>query len=139
MDLASPPRRRRPFWQVLVGVVLALGILVAAAIFVLSRSVPSPSELMLVAVDLSRVADGQYEGEFGGTVVGASVLVTVSNQRIVDVALLRHRSGRGKPAEVIVDRVVAEQTLAVDTVAGATISSKVILKAIEAALIKGVK
>jgi len=41
---------------------------------------------------------------------------------------------KGKPAEAIVDSVVAAQSLQVDIVSGATLSSKCILKAIEVAL-----
>ena len=43
----------------------------------------------------------------------------------------------GNKAETIVDDVVDKQTLDVDTVSGATVSSKVILKSIENALLKG--
>ena len=42
--------------------------------------------------------------------------------------------GRGKAAEVIVDKVVATQKIDVDAVSGATNSSNVIKKAIENAV-----
>lgn len=92
------------------------------------------TRLIIGPVDLTQVADGQYEGEFKTAVVGARVRVTVADHRINDIAILEHNNGKGKPAEAITAAVVAKQSLSVDTVAGATHSSKAILKAIELAL-----
>jgi uncharacterized protein with FMN-binding domain len=44
-------------------------------------------------------------------------------------------NGKGKPAEVIPQKVMDAQSLQVDTISGVTSSSKVILKAIEKALV----
>jgi uncharacterized protein with FMN-binding domain len=54
---------------------------------------------------------------------------------IKKIEIVRHLNGQGKPAEVIPDRVIEMQSLDVDIISGATYSSKVILKAIENALI----
>lgn len=87
-------------------------------------------------VDISKIKDGSYIGECNAKFVEAKVRVNVKNGKITGIDLLEHRNGRGKPAEVIPQRVVAAQSLKVDTVSGATNSSKVILKAIENALEK---
>ena len=58
----------------------------------------------------------------------------MKNHKIEDIQLLNHRNGKGKAAEVIPEKVVLSQSLKVDTITGATVSSKVILKAIEVAL-----
>lgn len=52
----------------------------------------------------------------------------------MDIEILKHRNGKGKKAEVIIDDVIKEQSLLVDAVTGATISSRAIFKAIEDAL-----
>jgi uncharacterized protein with FMN-binding domain len=88
-------------------------------------------------IDLQQVADGEYEGEYDAAIVKARVKVIVKDHRIVDIELLQHENGRGKPAEVIPAQVVAAQSLQVDTISKATYSSKVILEAIEQALRKG--
>jgi len=88
-------------------------------------------------IDLLQVSDGEYEGEYDAAIVKARVKVIVKNHRIVDIELLQHENGRGKPAEVIPAQVVAAQSLQVDTISKATHSSKVILEAIEQALRKG--
>ena len=85
-------------------------------------------------VDLSKVADGIYTGNYKVFPVIAEVKVIVKNHEITGIELLKHKSGRGAPAEIIPGKVVEAQTLEVDVVSGATYSSKVILKAIENAL-----
>lgn len=85
-------------------------------------------------VDLSKVKDGNYTGNFDAIFIGAEVNVKVENHKILDIELVKHKNERGKKAEVIPERVVQAQSLQVDTVSGATNSSKVILRAIENAL-----
>ncbi len=84
--------------------------------------------------DFSAVPDGRYLGSFDGGLVKAEVELYASGGAITDIRLLRHDCGKGKPAELIVDRVVEAQSLRVDTVSGASYSSKVILRAIENAI-----
>ncbi|MDD3224842.1 MAG: FMN-binding protein [Clostridium sp.] len=88
-------------------------------------------------VDLSKVKDGDYNGSFDAIFVAAEVNVKVKNHKIMDIKLIKHKTERGKKAEVIPQKVVKAQSLQVDTISGATNSSKVILKAIENALESG--
>ena len=88
-------------------------------------------------MDLSNISDGKYTGSCDAVYVGAEVSVTVKDHKITDITLLNHKNERGKPAEVIIENVIKAQSLQVDTISGATNSSKVILKAIENALISG--
>ncbi|MDP4145154.1 MAG: FMN-binding protein [Bacillota bacterium] len=88
-------------------------------------------------VDLTKVKDGNYTGDFNAIFITAEVNVKVKNHEIVDVKLVKHKNERGKRAEIIPEKVVKAQSLQIDTVSGATNSSKVILKAIENALEKG--
>jgi uncharacterized protein with FMN-binding domain len=85
--------------------------------------------------DLSRIADGTYRGSSSAFPVVVEVDVTVKNHAIAKIDLVKHQNGQGGGAEVIPGRVVESQSLKVDIVSGATYSSKVILKAIEDALI----
>ena len=88
-------------------------------------------------IDLSKVANGVYEGQCDTGVVRARVQVTVRDHRMESIELLEHENGRGTPAEAILDQMVQKQTTAVDAVSGATCSSKVIRKAVENALAEG--
>lgn len=94
--------------------------------------------LTFTEIDLSRVADGTYAGSCETGVVNAQVLVTVRDHTITDIQLLRHDNGRGTPAEAILARMLQAQTTDVDTVSGATNSSRVLRKAVENALSQGI-
>ncbi len=50
---------------------------------------------------------------------------------------LKHQNGQGSAGEAVVNKAALSDSLKVDTVAGATYSSKVLLKAMENALRKG--
>jgi Uncharacterized protein conserved in bacteria len=85
-------------------------------------------------VDLSKIPDGSYVGSYDAIMIAARVRVDVSDHAITDVKLLYHKNERGKKAEVIVNEIKTAQSLKVDTISGATNSSKVILKAAQNAL-----
>ncbi|MDD7793906.1 FMN-binding protein [Clostridium sp. 'White wine YQ'] len=92
------------------------------------------NDIVISEVDLTKVPDGTYEGSTETLWVAAEVKVTVKDHKITKIDLVKHKYDRGKPAEVLVDKVVEDQKVKVDTVSGATVSSKVILKSIEKAL-----
>lgn len=85
-------------------------------------------------VDLSTVPDGDYYGAYEVFPIAVEVKVVVADHAIQSIEILRHQNGRGEAAETIVNDVIADQSLEVDAVAGATYSSKVILLAIKDAL-----
>lgn len=90
---------------------------------------------VLQAMPLS-LADGTYEGSYSTFPIKVRVQVHVLDQRIQAISLLEHRNGQGEAAEANLKTIVANQSLAIDTVSGATYSSIVILKAVEQALAK---
>ena len=93
--------------------------------------------LQINELDLSQVKDGTFQGSCDAIFVAADVTVTVKDHKITDIQLIRHKTERGQKAEVIPGKVVYAQSLQVDTISGATNSSKVILKAIDNAVNSG--
>jgi uncharacterized protein with FMN-binding domain len=77
--------------------------------------------------------DGTYSGSYDVVLITVEVEVEVSDGIIREIQLI-HEHDRGARAEVVVQRVIENQSLNVDTVSGATDSSRVILKAVEQAL-----
>jgi uncharacterized protein with FMN-binding domain len=125
-------------WVGLIVLLLVVILGVAFAVF-MKKSEKNFEALMAMPVpmvDLTTLSDGSYTGAYSVFPVDVEVTVEVSAQKIVDITIDKHINGQGKPAEVIIDSVISEQSLDVDMVSGATYSSKVILKAIEDALVK---
>jgi uncharacterized protein with FMN-binding domain len=114
----------------------------AAAALCLSLSgcfVDDIGKLEIADVSLASVRDGAYEASQENDPITAKVRVEVKAGRIESIGLLAHGHGPKKGADAIVDAVVAAQSLKVDSISGATLSSKVVLKAIETALEKGTR
>lgn len=101
---------------------------------VMGNMVKNVKNISVSMPDLSNVQDGNYIGEYSITPVHVKVEVSVNNHQITDISILQHDNGRGSTAESIVNDIVEEQSLDIDAVSGATVSSKCILKAVENAI-----
>jgi uncharacterized protein with FMN-binding domain len=122
---------------ILVSLCIAVGVFVGVNYVInLQKYKNAIKAISTRDVNLSKISDGTYLGSYDAFRIEADVSVTVSNNKITDIKLLRHKNERGQRAEVIPQRVLEAQSLEVDAVSGATNSSKVILKAIENALEK---
>ena len=119
-------------------ILLVIGIiflvLFAGGYFAMRSIAVNPNEIVIREPDLSVADDGVYTGTCETTLVKAKVRVTVEDHKIAAIEILEHECGKGAPAESIVGDVLNKGALNVDTVSGATLSSKVILKAIENAV-----
>ncbi|NLV36807.1 MAG: FMN-binding protein [Clostridiaceae bacterium] len=114
--------------------IAVIAILVLAIAIALGINLPKPLETFDTSFDLSQIADGTYSGYCDNGLVKVEAEVSVENHTITDVRLVKHQNGLGSSAEAIVDTVVEHQSVEIDAIAGATMSSKTILKAIENAL-----
>lgn len=121
-------------WMLPAGLLL----LAAAALAGLSWQVVRQARTLEVETpDLARLEDGVYQGEWSIPPVTAGVEVTMEDGRIAVVQLVRHDHGLGGGAESLPQAVMESQSLELDAVSGATVSSKCILKAVETALRQG--
>ena len=87
--------------------------------------------------DIGSKPDGIYRGEYNvsGTPVKVILDVAVNAGRMTQINIVKHSgSSIGKRAEAITGTIIEKQSLDVDSVSGATASSKGILKAVENAL-----
>lgn len=95
--------------------------------------------LPLESVDLNMINNGVFVGEFDGGMYGwrkNKVQVTIENKKIVDIKLLEPSLGDEENELLdLYNRVIDNQSLDVDAISGATVSSKGYLKAVEDALI----
>jgi len=122
---------------VLISLLVIVLLIVAAVLIgqkVLQDNLDQIIDLQIENVSLTDIPDGSYPGHYAAFPIEVDVMVTVSEYMIKEIKLVKHVHGQGATAEVITSHVVQAQSLDVDLIAGATYSSKVILKAIEEAL-----
>ena len=87
--------------------------------------------------DISNKQDGTYRGEYSlpKSPLSAVMDVTVRNHIITDINIVKHNcSPVGKKSETIIGKIIEKQSLDVDVVSGATLSSKTLLMAVQNAL-----
>lgn len=88
-------------------------------------------------IDLSNYEDGNYIGKFEGYRWSNSVAVIVKDHKIEDIKIMEGQQFRLDEVEKeLINNVITKQSVDVDVVSGATVSSKAILKAIENAFNK---
>jgi uncharacterized protein with FMN-binding domain len=97
--------------------------------------------LPLNAVDFSRLNDGTYHGTYEGGMYkwrANECDVTVTDGKVAGIQLVGSKDPGSKNTqhEVLYDRVVQVQSLQVDTISGATLTSKAWLQAAENALLQ---
>lgn len=119
---------------VLCVVLISVCVFIGRYLYTINRYKKMISEIVISDVDLLKVEDGIYKGSCDAIMVAADVSVTVADHKITNIHIEQHKNDRGQDAEKITDLVMTAQSLEVDTISGATNSSKVILKAIENAM-----
>lgn len=125
--------------KVVISIISVFLALVCTTVYRFWKFKELVKSLSVEELQMAAIADGEYEGEYDLSLVYAKVKVTVHQGRIDKIEILKHDNGNGKIAESIIDEVIKEQKLGVNTVSGATASSKALLKATENALEKGRK
>jgi len=120
--------------HIVLAVVILIGTVGAIVMSNADRKLSELYNVQICDVDLASVPDGKYEGTHKVFPISAVVEVTVKEHKITGIDLVKHQNGQGGAAEAIPGKVVEAQSLQVDAVSGATLSSKVILLAIEDAL-----
>lgn len=118
-----------------IGIVLLIGLGIGAKFLMDVNAYQKEIAAMEIQdIDLSNVPDGTYEGSYDADLIQVKVAVEVKDHNITNIELLQHENGKGGPGEAVIPEVIETQSLEVDTVSGATNSSKVILKSIEIAI-----
>ena len=127
----------KKFFKAVAVVITALVIIFTGLFLYISHGLDEKSQPELVGVTAQGLTDGAYEGGYDGGRWTNRVKVTVTGEKITDIAIEQNVMFplNNVPPELF-QRVIDAQTTKVDVVASATVTSKAYLKSIENALIK---
>ncbi len=120
-------------------IILAILLLIGIGINKILKGNKEIKNMIIEEVDLSKVADGVYTGKFEN-IRSHEVKVKIKGHRIVAIKRIGVQRDESKKdtADKAIDKMIVEQSVAIDTVSGATLSTKAIQKAVENALSKGI-
>ncbi|MDK2936375.1 FMN-binding protein [Acetobacterium carbinolicum] len=115
-----------------------LGVLVlvgAGGFFYLTSGLESGENLAINPVDLQKIEDGTYAGVYESGRWTNEVAVSVANHQITSIDVVKAVTMESPDVtSTIINQVIKIQNTTVDTVSGATVTSKAYLKSIENAL-----
>jgi len=121
---------------VLIGVV-CLMLLAGGFLFYLTRGLNEVQELNFSDINLENIEDGLYRGEFESGRFTNKIEVKVENNQIVELIIKDDVTfGLAEVPDKLFDRIFETQSLDVDAVSEATVTSNAYLKAIEDALVE---
>jgi uncharacterized protein with FMN-binding domain len=128
-------------WIIVLTVAVALGTGGEIGWTYLSKEHKEARSLSITSIDFTKLRDGTYEGSYEGGMYkwrANKVQVEVGSGRVITIKLLESSETGGNNANsaMLYDRVIREQSLQVDAISGATLTSKAYLKAVELALVK---
>jgi len=137
-------KKRRPLRTALIvlGAIVALLIVVSAAALAITEGERREGRNLPIGdVDFSAVPDGTYRGSYAGGRYGwraNEVEVAVSGGKVTQIEVVSSASAPvPEVTDPLFDSVIAAQSLQVDAVSGASITSKAFLKSVEDALVSG--
>jgi uncharacterized protein with FMN-binding domain len=131
-------KRNMVGWIILLVILTAAGIPAGIGISKLNKEHYEARNVSLDGVDFSKLADGEYTGTYEGGMYkwrANTVKVIVSGGKLTEIDPISGVQDQGNGStKMLYDRVIANQSLMVDTISGATLTSKGYLKAVEIAL-----
>lgn len=128
-------------WAIAFTVIAGLGVAGGIGWSKLMKEHREARSLPLNAVNFSTLQDGTYHGAYAGGMYKwrkNECDVTVSSGKVSDIQLTLSQDPGGKNTlyKELFDRVIQAQSLQVDTISSATLTSKAYLQAVENALVQ---
>ena len=122
----------KKFLRILISVLIVIAIILAAGIFYITQGLESGKKIEIVGLDISRIQDGEYNGKYESGRWSNELIVTVNENKIIGIQIVDDvKFAQPAVREELFSKVIEAQNTKVDTVAGATVTSKAYLKSIE--------
>lgn len=123
--------------KIVLSIVMIFILLIAGGGFFITRGLSGGSKLTIGSVNISNLSDGEYTGKYNGGRWTNEVMVTVGDNKITDIKVVKDvLIPNPEVTKELINNVIEAQSLDVNVVSGATVTSKAYLKAIENALRK---
>lgn len=123
--------------KIVLSIVIVFILLIVGGVFFLTRGLSVGSKLAISNVNTSTLEDGVYNGKYNGGRWSNELAVTVEDHKITDIKVIKDvLFPKPEATQELVNSIIKAQSINVDVVSGATVTSKAYQKAIENALEK---
>lgn len=128
-------------WIITLSVLAGLGIAGGISWSKLMKEHHEARNVPLDGVDFNNLRDGTYQGSYAGgryhwRVNECQVKVTAGQVTDIQLAKSKDPAAKNMDHKTLYDRVIEAQSLQVDSITSATLTSKAYLKAVENALVQ---
>ncbi|MDO8848369.1 MAG: FMN-binding protein [Coriobacteriia bacterium] len=122
---------------IVIGVFLLLMVLALGAMVLATEGQRRDDRNLTIAdVDFAQVPDGTYRGSYDGWNT-FDVFVTVTGGAVTDITIAEDSANpRTDITDKVIELIVDGQSLDVDTVSGATVTTNALVKAVEIGLVE---
>ena len=146
MQTVKKRKGKTRVWIVILSIVGVIALGIGGAIVLTAPGRNELQNMVIADVDFKKLRDGSYAGAYRGTkdsLRNTAVEVTVASGTVMKIRVTEGALAREKQATEIrngltinnlFDEVINSQSLQVDVISGATLTSKAHLKAVENAL-----
>lgn len=120
------------FGLLLVFIIFFMGI----AVFFLSRNINEVKNIEINDIDISSLEDGEYIGEFDIGRWANQSRVIIKDGKIINIEITKDLAyAKENVREELITDIIEKQSIKVDGVSGATVTTKAYLKSIENGLL----
>ena len=146
MNIVVRSKRKISMWMVILIIFVVIVVIVWGGILLSAPGRREVQKLTIDVIDFQKLRDGTYVGEYIGTKDHSrdtKVQASISEGQILDIKILKGALDKnGNPLKMkggisigdLFRHVIESQSLQVDVISGATLTSKAHLKALENAL-----
>lgn len=129
-----PGRDELQMLRYVLWVLGAVGLIMAVMLIREFGILGTVKKASIEPLDFTSLKDGEYAGEYVAGRHSSKVKARVESGRVTGIDIVQEISYAGEVQRHVVNKVMETQSLEVDTVSGATVTTRAALKAIENAL-----
>lgn len=123
--------------KILISIIVVIVIIIGSGIFYLTHGMKAVAEEKIGGVELTSISDGAYTGKYDAGRFSNQLQVVVKDKKITQIKIIKDVTfAKPEVSNALFELIINKQNTAVDTVTGATVTSKAYLKSIQNAFNK---
>lgn len=123
--------------KIFISIVVLIVLILGGGLFYLTQGLKAGADIEITGLKTADINDGVHNGKYKAGRWSNELEVTVKNKKITDIKVIKDVTfAKPSVSTELFSKVIEAQNTKVDTVTGATVTSKAYLKSIENALEK---
>lgn len=127
----------KKLFKIFITLIILIVVMIAGVMISLTQGLEAGKNIEINGLNMTNIEDGIYKGKYEFGRWSNELEVEVKDNKITDIKVVSDvKYAKSEVSDKLFAEVIEAQDTKVDTVSGATVTSKAYLKSIENALIK---